>query len=204
MLVKNSIKKYLIYSNFKLNIQLFACKYINEGKIIISKLGTKYYDLTDFTNENVSKIKPLKRELQYSIDYEGKKYANFFFEKNIVNERKYQQILEKYLNKEVALNPKARGVNNKKFFDYWVIKEKTSWDLKTLNGNSKKIIDNVLNKSCKKKQSQRIIMNMGKTSHTTKYLKNKIIEIFDKGKRIYIKEIMFFDKNDKLVLHLKR
>ena len=141
---------------------------------------------------------------KYSVDYKGNKYYDFFFEKNITNERKYQKILEKYLNKEVALNPKARGVNNKKFFDYWLVKEKIAWDLKTLDGNSKNIIDNVLNKSCKKRQAQRIVMNMGKTSHTTEYLKSKIIEIFNKGKRPYIKEIMLFDKNDSLILHLKR
>ena len=47
-------------------------------------------------------------------------------------------------------------------------------------------------------------MSMGKTTHTAEYLKSKIIEIFNKGKRPYIKEIMFFDKNDNLILHLKR
>lgn len=203
MLVNNSIKNDLIYRKFKLNIQIFASKCPNGRKIVINS-EIKYCDLTNITNENVSKIKPVRRELKYSVDYKGNKYYDFFFEKNITNERKYQKILEKYLNKEVALNPKARGVNNKKFFDYWLVKEKIAWDLKTLDGNSKNIIDNVLNKSCKKRQAQRIVMNMGKTSHTTEYLKSKIIEIFNKGKRPYIKEIMFFDKNDSLILHLKR
>ena len=203
MLVNNSIKNDLIYRKFKLNIQIFASKCPNGRKIVINS-EIKYCDLTNITNENVSKIKPVRRELKYSVDYKGNKYYDFFFEKNITNERKYQKILEKYLNKEVALNPKARGVNNKKFFDYWLVKEKVAWDLKTLDGNSKNIIDNVLNKSCKKRQAQRIVMNMGKTSHTTEYLKSKIIEIFNKGKRPYIKEIMFFDKNDSLILHLKR
>ena len=203
MLVNNSIKNDLIYRKFKLNIQIFASKCPNGRKIVINS-EIKYCDLTNITNENVFKIKPVRRELKYSVDYKGNKYYDFFFEKNITNERKYQKILEKYLNKEVALNPKARGVNNKKFFDYWLVKEKIAWDLKTLDGNSKNIIDNVLNKSCKKRQAQRIVMNMGKTSHTTEYLKSKIIEIFNKGKRPYIKEIMFFDKNDSLILHLKR
>ena len=203
MLVKNKIKNNLISSKFKLNIQIFASKSIKGKKIIINS-NIKFYDLTDATKENVSKIKPVKSELKYSIDCKGNKYYNFFFEKNITNEKKYQKILEKYLNKEVALNPKARGVNNRKFFDYWLIKEKIAWDLKTLDGKSEDIIDNVLNKSCKKKQAQRIIINMGKTSHTAEYLRSKIIEIFNKGKRPYIKEIMLFDKNDELVLHLKR
>ena len=176
MLVNNSIKNDLIYRKFKLNIQIFASKCPNGRKIVINS-EIKYCDLTNITNENVSKIKPVRRELKYSVDYKGNKYYDFFFEKNITNERKYQKILEKYLNKEVALNPKARGVNNKKFFDYWLVKEKIAWDLKTLDGNSKNIIDNVLNKSCKKRQAQRIVMNMGKTSHTTEYLKSKIIEI---------------------------
>ena len=117
MIVKNKIKNKLIYLNIKLNIQIFASKSIKGKKIVINS-NIKFYDLTDFTKENVSKIKPLKRELKYSIDCKGNKYYDFFFEKNITNERKYQKILEKYLNKEVALNPKARGVNNKKFFDY--------------------------------------------------------------------------------------
>ena len=102
MLVNNSIKNDLIYRKFKLNIQIFASKCPNGRKIVINS-EIKYCDLTNITNENVSKIKPVRRELKYSVDYKGNKYYDFFFEKNITNERKYQKILEKYLNKEVAL-----------------------------------------------------------------------------------------------------
>ena len=86
--------------------------------------------------------------------------------------------MEKYLNKEIALNPKARRVNSKKFFDYWVIKEKIAWDLKTLDGNS----ENVLNKSCKKKQAQNIVRNMRKTSHSTNIWKVRLLKYSIKEK----------------------
>ncbi|HAV90194.1 MAG TPA: hypothetical protein DCW44_02835 [Eubacterium sp.] len=181
-----------------------ACEKKKEN--IIQIVNNKYKNLTNVTKNNRIKGRIPNRRLNYSVDSEGNKYKNFFFEENkkITNEIKYQKILERYLNEEVSLNPKARGIDGKRFSDYWIKKKSKAWDLKTLDGESTEIIDNVLGKACKKKQAPNIVMHVGECPHSNNYLKEKLIETFEKGKRPYVKEVMLFSKKDNLLLHLKR
>ena len=189
-----------------LNLQkrIMACEKKKDELVLEYK--TPYEDLTNITKQNRKKGRIPKRKLDFSIDSNGNKYKNYFFDEKekIINEIRYQRVLERYLNEEVSLNPKARGINGKRFPDYLIKKKNITWDLKTLDGESLEIIDNVLGKEWKKKQSPNVVMHIGNCPHSNKYLKEKIIEIFDNGKRQYIKEVMLFSKNDSLLLYLKR
>lgn len=166
-----------------------------------------YEDLTDITNKNANEVLCIDRKLNFSIDSNGKKHRNCFWEKmkesQIIEEKKYRQILESLLKTKVYRNPKPRE-NFVKSSDYWIKKTNESWDKKGIDGKSPNVIENNLGNACKRKQASNLVLNKRNTPHNINKLKKDIIYIFENSKKRYIKKIMLFDENDNLVLFLKR
>ncbi len=159
----------------------------------------KYQNLTNnykYRNYNI-------KRLYFAMDKDKNVYSDFYFDKDedIKEEIEMQKILEELTNNNVYLNPKTftSGVRTP---DYWIKETNELWDLKCIDGNSKGIIDSIFHKC--KNQTNNVILKKRKTSLSSITIVNEIKRIFDKNKRTYIKQVMFFDENENLILYLKR
>ena len=118
-------------------------------------------------------------------------------------EKKYRQILESLLKHKVYRNPKPKG-DGFRSADFIVENLNESWDVKGLDGKSKSLIENTLGNACKKRQAPYLMLHKRNTPKKIRTLKKELIYLFESNKKIYIKQVMLFDKNDKLILYLKR
>ena len=179
----------------------------SDSKVDDIKNKLPYEDLTKTINENASPILEIDRTMDFSYDSEMNKYDNCFYEEmeqwKIEEEKKYRKILESKLNCEVFRNPKPYE-KNKKSPDYYVSGLHELWDVKGIDGNSNNIIENILGKACKRKQTPFLIIHKRKTTKETDSLKEELISLFKVGKKDYVKKVMLFDENDELILYLTR
>lgn len=136
-------------------------------KSILRKLNNSCYeDLTNSVKKNSDPIKNIDRKLSYSIDYNGNKHYDYFFEKipkkMLDEEKKYRQILESLLKHKVYRNPKPKG-DGFRSADFIVENLNESWDVKGLDGKSKSLIENTLGNACKKRQAPYLMLHKRNT-----------------------------------------
>lgn len=170
---------------------------------IISDKKYYYEDIT----EKILKRKTIKnikeRRLLCSYDKNFNKYKNFYFDSNkkMKEELDYQLTLEDKIKFKVYLNPKTH-TKKVKTPDYLIPELKGLYDLKKLNGDSPNLIDNIFHKYSK--QTYNLILRKNKTHYTTEEIMKQIKDIYENNKRIGIKNVIFLDENDNLVLFYKR
>lgn len=170
------------------------------------KQDLSYKDLTEQLKNMNGNPNPIERRLNYSIDSEGNKHYDFYFEddKKIREEIIIQKKLEEITGYKVYLNPKTRS-NGYRSPDFWIEDTNELWDLKGIDGNSEKVIDNILHTASDKKfQTSNLILKQRKTFHEIGYLKEKIKEIFDKNQRQKIKQVILLDNEDNVIVYYKR
>ena len=175
-----------------------------EKRIIPRKRKKKYIDQTCNHVNYPVKIFFIRR-LNYSIDKDGNKHLDFYYE----DERKMEdeinccKLLEGIIGGKVYLNPKTHS-NGFKTPDFWAKKENELWDLKCIDGNSEIIIDNILHNASRRFQTPNIILKCRKTIHTPDKLAKQIKYIFDNNYKKKIKKVILFDKNGHLILYYIR
>ncbi|HAB67271.1 MAG TPA: hypothetical protein DCE23_07880 [Firmicutes bacterium] len=164
-----------------------------------------YKDLTEDLKNMKGNPNPVERRLNYSIDSEGNKHYDFFFEddKKMIEEIEMQKELEKITGYEVYLNPKTHS-DGYKSPDFWIEDIKELWDLKGIDGNSKNIIDNILHNASEKNQTPNLILKQRKTSYEIDRLKEKLKNIFEKNQRQKIKKVILLDKENNVIVYYKR
>lgn len=164
-----------------------------------------YKDLTQQLKNMKGNPNPIERRLNYSIDSDGNKRYDCFFEddKELIDELECQKKLEEITGYKVYLNPKTY-TQNKKTPDFWIKDTNELWDLKGIDGNAKEIIDNILNKACKSMQSENLILKQRDTIHEIEYLKSKLKYVFDNNHRKKIKQVILFDRNNNVIVYYKR
>ena len=123
----------------RLRVSGYRKQKINEIKSIGKNFKIKnksYQDLTENLRKMNGNIEIKERRLNYSIDINKNKYENCYFEpdKKLVEERKYQQLIEKKTGYETYLIPKPKQ-ENIRTPDYWIKDIDELWDLKGLDGN---------------------------------------------------------------------
>ncbi|MBR6073638.1 MAG: hypothetical protein IKP76_04895 [Bacilli bacterium] len=136
------------------------------------------------------------------LDHYKSYYDVYFQPKRLLkNEIKYAKWLSKYFNSDVYMVPQVK-TNGVRTPDYWVERTNQYWDLKMLNGNSKSIIDNVMNHS--KNQTNRIVFVIGKTNFSINNIEKQLYKCMFGYQRRYIKEIILKNKKGKMIIHIKR
>ena len=100
-------------------------------------------------------------------------------------------------------NPKPFGDYHRSA-DYIVDGLNETWDVKGLDGDSKTLVENTLGSACKKKQTPNLMIHKRDTKQSMKKLKDELIYVFKNNKKSYVKQVMLFDKHNKLKLYLKR
>lgn len=193
---EENIKKY------KNKRSLFEKKKEEVLKIIYE---SKYTDATSILKTEKENIISKERRLNYSLDKDGTKHYDFFFDKDddIMDEILCQRRLEEITGYKVYLNPKTH-TQNKKTPDFWIEDTNELWDLKGIDGNAKEIIDNILNKACKSMQAENLILKQRDTSHEIEYLKSKLKYVFDNNHRKKIKQVILLDRNNDVIAYYKR
>lgn len=184
----------------------YVNKYINsQQQTSNSKEELPYEDVTEQLKNMQGNPNPQERRLNYSIDSDGNKHYDYFFEddKKIIEEIKYQKKLEELTGYKVYLNPKTHS-DGYKSPDFWIEDINELWDLKGIDGNSKNVIDNILHNASEKFQTPNIILKQRKTTYEIDYLKEKLKNIFEKKQRQKIKQVILFDKNDNIIVYYKR
>lgn len=183
-------------------------EYIKSSREKISKSKIKessYEDLTEQLKNMKGNPNPVERRLNYSIDSDGNKHYDYFFEddKKIIEEIKMQKQLEKITGYEVYLNPKPYE-KKKRSPDFWIENTKELWDLKGIDGDSEIVIDNILHNASRKFQTSNLILKQRKTSYKTEDLKEQLKYIFDNNYKKKIKQVILLDKDCNVITYYKR
>ena len=206
-IIENEYTKYYFVKEIYEFLNSIFCNDYNICDKIVDYVRPAYIDATQKTLKKSKPEKDIDRTINYSIDSYGIKHRDYFYEKmndkRLKEEKLFRQILESNLGHNVYRNPKPRS-NYNKSADFYVKDSKETWDVKGIDGASKNIMENILSTACKKKQTQNLILHKRKTKYDIEILKNQLIDLFDKGKKTYIKKVMLFDENNILVLYLKR
>lgn len=78
------------------------------------------------------------------------------------------------------------------------------WNLKGIDGNSIKVMDNILHNASRNFQTPNIILKQRNTNFNIKELKQQLKFIFDKNYKKKIKQVMLFDRKNSFIAYFKR
>lgn len=178
---------------------------IMKEDIVTIKQELPYKDLTDQLNSMKGSSNSIERRLNYSIDSNGIKHYDFYFERDhdLIEEIECQKKIEEKTGYKVYLNPKTY-TQNKRTPDYWIEDTSELWDLKGIDGDSEKVIDNILNKACKKKQTANLILKRRNTLLDSEEIKRQLKVIFDNNYKKYIKQVVLIDEHYNIIAYYKR
>lgn len=208
--INQQIKKYTrleLGSIDEDNIQNYRKRRIfyetKKEEVLIVRLP--YEDLTEQLKNMSGNPNPVERRLNYSIDGDNIRRYDFFFEKDkdLIEEIECQKKIEEKTGYKVYLNPKTH-TQNKKTPDFWIEDINELWDLKGIDGDSESIIDNILSKACKKKQTPNLILKQRETALNNNELNKQLKFIFDKNYKKYIKQVVLIDKKYNIIAYYKR
>ena len=138
---------------------------------------------------------------------DGKRNGTFFDvnSKDYKDSKECAQLLRKTFGGKIKLQPVVKSKGGVQTCDLaWQRPSKKNyekWDLKIVNGSSKRTIDRMIKD--KKKQSDNFIIDIKNHSLSTQQAKSQIIHIFNDPHRQWVNMIMLKDKNKILIIYKK-